>query len=158
MLRHLARATRVGPRFSPRPVLGRGAHDHSHSHEHYDHPGEFSSRETGHHEAWRSRDWGERAFTVGIGGPVGSGKTALVLQLCRILREKRSIGVVTNDIFTREARRDVQSVGRYFIPLADQFVRLRRMPSSSNATTRYPPRESARWRPADVRMQQSARM
>ena len=105
MLRHLARATRVGPRFSPRPVLGRGAHDHSHSHEHYDHPGEFSSRETGHHEAWRLRDWGERAFTVGIGGPVGSGKTALVLQLCRILREKRSIGVVTNDIFTREARR-----------------------------------------------------
>ena len=114
MLRHLARATRFGPRFSPRPVLGRGAHDHSHSHEHYDHPGEFSSRETGHHEAWRLRDWGERAFTVGIGGPVGSGKTALVLQLCRILRDKRSIGVVTNDIFTREARRDVQSVWKIF--------------------------------------------
>ena len=39
---------------------------------------------------------------VGIGGPVGSGKTALVLSLCRRLRESRSLGVVTNDIFTRE--------------------------------------------------------
>ena len=38
------------------------------------------------------------------GGPVGSGKTALVLQLCRRLREHCSIGVVTNDIFTREVR------------------------------------------------------
>src|SRR6185312_8851508 len=42
------------------------------------------------------------AFTIGIGGPVGSGKTALVLALCRALREKHSLGVVTNDIFTRE--------------------------------------------------------
>jgi urease accessory protein len=39
---------------------------------------------------------------VGIGGPVGSGKTALLLQLCRRLRDKISIAVVTNDIFTRE--------------------------------------------------------
>ena len=36
-----------------------------------------------------------RAFTVGIGGPVGSGKTALTLQLCRALREKHSLAVVT---------------------------------------------------------------
>ena len=43
-----------------------------------------------------------RAFTVGIGGPVGSGKTALVLSLCGKLREKMRLGVVTNDIFTRE--------------------------------------------------------
>eukprot|EP00633_Aureoumbra_lagunensis_P002492 CAMPEP_0197290778 /NCGR_PEP_ID=MMETSP0890-20130614/10129_1 /TAXON_ID=44058 ORGANISM="Aureoumbra lagunensis, Strain CCMP1510" /NCGR_SAMPLE_ID=MMETSP0890 /ASSEMBLY_ACC=CAM_ASM_000533 /LENGTH=249 /DNA_ID=CAMNT_0042763067 /DNA_START=75 /DNA_END=823 /DNA_ORIENTATION=+ len=42
------------------------------------------------------------AFTVGIGGPVGSGKTALVLALCQALREKITLAVVTNDIFTRE--------------------------------------------------------
>jgi urease accessory protein len=39
---------------------------------------------------------------VGIGGPVGSGKTALVLALCTTLRDRISLGVVTNDIFTRE--------------------------------------------------------
>ena len=39
---------------------------------------------------------------VGIGGPVGSGKTALTLALCRSLRDKYSIGVVTNDIYTEE--------------------------------------------------------
>jgi urease accessory protein len=39
---------------------------------------------------------------VGIGGPVGSGKTALVLSLCRKLRDRMRVGVVTNDIFTRE--------------------------------------------------------
>lgn len=39
---------------------------------------------------------------VGIGGPVGSGKTALTLALCKSLREKYNIAVVTNDIYTRE--------------------------------------------------------
>jgi urease accessory protein len=39
---------------------------------------------------------------VGIGGPVGSGKTALTLALCRRLREKYDIAAVTNDIYTRE--------------------------------------------------------
>lgn len=39
---------------------------------------------------------------VGIGGPVGSGKTALTLNLCRILREKYNMAVVTNDIYTKE--------------------------------------------------------
>jgi urease accessory protein len=48
------------------------------------------------------RDYSERAFTVGIGGPVGSGKTALVLALCRALRDRIRLGVVTNDIFTQE--------------------------------------------------------
>jgi urease accessory protein len=37
-----------------------------------------------------------------VGGPVGSGKTALVLALCRMLRDSLSLAVVTNDIFTRE--------------------------------------------------------
>jgi urease accessory protein len=39
---------------------------------------------------------------VGIGGPVGSGKTALTLSLCLALREKYQLGVVTNDIYTEE--------------------------------------------------------
>ena len=43
----------------------------------------------------------QRAFTVGIGGPVGSGKTATVLALCKYLRDTHNICVVTNDIFTR---------------------------------------------------------
>jgi urease accessory protein len=39
---------------------------------------------------------------VGIGGPVGSGKTALTLALCRALRDQYEIAVVTNDIYTEE--------------------------------------------------------
>ena len=39
---------------------------------------------------------------VGIGGPVGSGKTMLCLRLCQKLRERYSMGVVTNDIYTKE--------------------------------------------------------
>jgi urease accessory protein len=80
-------------------------HDHheaghgedEHRHERWEHPGFFRDR-----EPMRKRDFGARAFTVGIGGPVGSGKTALLLALCRALREELSLGVVTNDIFTRE--------------------------------------------------------
>jgi urease accessory protein len=71
--------------------------EHDHHHEVWEHAGRFNERA----EPLR-RDFGERAFTVGIGGPVGSGKTALVLALCRALRDHRSLGVVTNDIFTRE--------------------------------------------------------
>src|SRR5579864_6042618 len=39
---------------------------------------------------------------LGVGGPVGSGKTALVDSLCKRLRERLDIAVVTNDIYTRE--------------------------------------------------------
>lgn len=39
---------------------------------------------------------------MGIGGPVGTGKTALMLALCQCLREKYSLAAVTNDIFTKE--------------------------------------------------------
>ncbi len=39
---------------------------------------------------------------VGIGGPVGSGKTALTLALCKSLRARYQLGVVTNDIYTQE--------------------------------------------------------
>ena len=41
-------------------------------------------------------------FRVGVGGPVGSGKTALVDRLCKQLRADYSIAVVTNDIYTKE--------------------------------------------------------
>jgi urease accessory protein len=44
----------------------------------------------------------EHVPVIGIGGPVGSGKTALVESLCRALRERYSLAVVTNDIFTKE--------------------------------------------------------
>jgi len=44
----------------------------------------------------------KRAIRIGIGGPVGSGKTMLVLRLCQWLRDELSIAVVTNDIYTRE--------------------------------------------------------
>jgi urease accessory protein len=70
---------------------------HGHTHEHWAHPGFFRERGTR-----QPRDYRERAFTVGIGGPVGSGKTALLLALCRALRDTIRLGVVTNDIFTRE--------------------------------------------------------
>lgn len=43
-----------------------------------------------------------KALHIGIGGPVGSGKTALILALCRTLRNKYHIAVVTNDVYTRE--------------------------------------------------------
>ena len=39
---------------------------------------------------------------IGIGGPVGSGKTALTLALCLALRERYNLAVVTNDIYTQE--------------------------------------------------------
>jgi urease accessory protein len=42
------------------------------------------------------------ALRVGIGGPVGSGKTALVQRLCEAMRDKHNLAVVTNDIYTKE--------------------------------------------------------
>ncbi|KFB66971.1 urease accessory protein UreG [Candidatus Accumulibacter vicinus] len=42
------------------------------------------------------------ALRIGIGGPVGSGKTALTLALCLALRDRYSLAVVTNDIYTAE--------------------------------------------------------
>ncbi len=98
-------------------------HEHTHGHDHthdHDHPREHT-HDHGHddahghtHPKWHGaglfherdapqhRDYAARAFTVGIGGPVGSGKTALLLALCRALRDRISLAVVTNDIFTRE--------------------------------------------------------
>ena len=76
-------------------------HDHTHHHHHHhplESPGKFHARTP----MRRDRDFQIRPFTVGIGGPVGSGKTALLLGLCRHLRDDHHIAVVTNDIFTSE--------------------------------------------------------
>ena len=70
--------------------------DHKHD-EAADGPGAFHER-----HAPLPRDYRARAFTIGIGGPVGSGKTALLLALCRMLRDEYNLAVVTNDIFTKE--------------------------------------------------------
>src|SRR6187431_73644 len=43
-----------------------------------------------------------RPVKIGVGGPVGSGKTALLDCLCKTMRDRYQLGVVTNDIFTRE--------------------------------------------------------
>jgi urease accessory protein len=72
-------------------------HEHPHGHDEPEGPGLFE-----HRRAPLARDYGARAFTVGVGGPVGSGKTALLLALCRLLRDEHDIAVVTNDIFTKE--------------------------------------------------------
>ena len=52
----------------------------------------------------------QQPLCVGIGGPVGSGKTALTLSLCRSLRDEFNIAVVTNDIYTQE---DAQFLTRH---------------------------------------------
>ncbi|KAJ3094100.1 hypothetical protein HK100_006275 [Physocladia obscura] len=79
------------------------AHDadreHGHTHEQLDSAGTYEARDP---PLFGRRDWGERAFTVGIGGPVGSGKTALMLALCRALHASHNVAAVTNDIFTKE--------------------------------------------------------
>src|SRR5579862_8500576 len=73
------------------------SHDHPHSHPEFDGPGHFLQREPP-----VQRNFSQRAFTVGVGGPVGSGKTALMLALCQRLRNEMRLGAVTNDIFTKE--------------------------------------------------------
>ncbi len=72
-------------------------HSHHHSHDHLEHPGHYEQR-----DPRLTRDFSQRAYTVGIGGPVGSGKTALMLALWQKLRDRLNIAAVTNDIFTKE--------------------------------------------------------
>ena len=61
----------------------------------------------------------DRALRIGVGGPVGSGKTTLVGSLCRLLRDEMSVVVVTNDIFTSE---DAQSLREAAVLPADRIV------------------------------------
>jgi urease accessory protein len=56
---------------------------------------------------------------VGIGGPVGSGKTALTLSLCRALRDRYEVAVVTNDIYTEE---DAKFLVRHEALAADRIL------------------------------------
>lgn len=72
--------------------------DAEHTHDQWGHPGQFRHRQM----PLPNRDYTQRGFTVGIGGPVGSGKTALMLALCRRLRNQVPLCAVTNDIFTKE--------------------------------------------------------
>jgi urease accessory protein len=67
--------------------------DHSHEHDH-EHP----------HSHGGGRYAGPRrsVFTLGVAGPVGSGKTALVERLCRVLWPAVDLAVITNDIYTHE--------------------------------------------------------
>ncbi|GKY96283.1 hypothetical protein MPSEU_000587800 [Mayamaea pseudoterrestris] len=69
------------------------------SHYTYESPGSYPAETQRLHRWKHHRDFTQRAFTVGIGGPVGSGKTALVHALCQSLP---NLAVVTNDIFTQE--------------------------------------------------------
>ena len=73
-------------------------HDHTHDHLH-DHPGAGPGS-----PGVLARPGADtaRALRIGIGGPVGSGKTALVAALCRALGERVRLAVVTNDIYTTE--------------------------------------------------------
>jgi urease accessory protein len=73
-----------------------GGHHHEHDHE-------YGGRPT------KARQAGVPVF--GVGGPVGSGKTALVEALCRALRDRYDIGVVTNDIYTKEDAEFLQRRG-----------------------------------------------
>jgi urease accessory protein len=68
---------------------------------HNDHS-EHDHGERDHVRGFGGGPLGARVPRIGIGGPVGSGKTALVAALCRALSDELTIGVVTNDIYTTE--------------------------------------------------------
>ena len=61
----------------------------------------------------------KHALRVGVGGPVGSGKTALLLALCHALRDRYAIAVVTNDIYTQE---DAQFLARHEALSEDRII------------------------------------
>jgi urease accessory protein len=61
----------------------------------------------------------KQTLRVGVGGPVGSGKTALVNALCRAMRDQFNLAVVTNDIYTRE---DAEFLVRQEALSADRII------------------------------------
>ena len=65
----------------------------------------------------------KRTIRIGVGGPVGSGKTLLIERLTRHMADKYSIGVITNDIYTKEDAEFCTSGGSY------HRCRDRRLPS-----------------------------
>jgi len=60
-----------------------------------------------------------KPLKIGVGGPVGSGKTALLDCLCKSMRDSYELGVVTNDIFTRE---DMEFLTRSKALTADRII------------------------------------
>ena len=89
------------------PFWGVAFHkDHEHAHDHMGRPGPA-----------RYAGPSRRVYTIGVAGPVGSGKTALVETLCRALWPEVNLAVITNDIYTHEdaeflSRREVLPVER----------------------------------------------
>lgn len=71
---------------------------------------------------------------VGVGGPVGSGKTALLEALCKSMRSSYQLAVVTNDIYTKEDQRILTEAGA------------------------LEPDRSSVWKPAAARIPPSAKM
>jgi len=61
----------------------------------------------------------QRPLRIGVGGPVGSGKTMCVLRLCQWLKDEYSLGVITNDIYTRE---DAEFLLRQNVLPADRVI------------------------------------
>ena len=56
---------------------------------------------------------------VGIGGPVGAGKTTLTAKLCAVLKDRHSVGVITNDIYTQE---DAEALMRMQVLPKDRII------------------------------------
>lgn len=61
----------------------------------------------------------KQTLRVGVGGPVGSGKTALLRTLCLAMRDKYNMAVVTNDIYTHE---DAQFLTRHGALEEDRII------------------------------------
>jgi urease accessory protein len=97
----------AGPSRRRRPGWGVAFHkDHDHPHDHIGRPGPA-----------RYAGPSRQVFTLGVAGPVGSGKTALVETLCRALWPEINLAVITNDIYTHEdaeflSRREVLPLER----------------------------------------------
>jgi urease accessory protein len=70
-------------------------------------------KEGHHHHDWETPVFqsGGRPMRIGIGGPVGSGKTKLVEQLAFQLKDKINLAVITNDIYTKEDARILSDSG-----------------------------------------------
>ena len=95
----------------------------------------------------------DRPLRIGIGGPVGSGKTTLVGALCVLLRDELSLAVVTNDIFTTE---DAEALRRAAVlptsessPSRPDAARTRRSATTSPPTSTPPSRWRRRSAPVD---------
>ena len=64
----------------------------------------------------------QQPLRVGVGGPVGSGKTALMEQLCKRLRDELEVAAITNDIYTKEDARSSSPAPGAFRARADHAV------------------------------------